>query len=95
MPIIPHFSNEALETINSNDDLTWPSYDESILVEKVIPYVIQINGKKRELIQAQREISKEDLIKLVKQNEKIKKYLKNQNIKKEIFVPNKLINIIV
>ena len=95
MPIIPHFSNEALETINSNDDLTWPSYDESILVEKVIPYVIQINGKKRELIQAQREISKDDLIKLVKQNEKVKKYLKNQNIKKEIFVPNKLINIIV
>ena len=95
MPIIPHFSNEALETIDDNSNLTWPSYDEAILVEKVIPYVIQINGKKRELIQAERDISKEDLIKLVMQNEKLEKYLKDQKIKKEIFVPKKLINIII
>ena len=68
---------------------------QELLINEKIKYVIQINGKKRGLINANHSILEEDLIKLVKNDENINKYLDNKNIKKKIFVPNKLINIIV
>ena len=52
LPIIPHFAYEALETLKENNDLSWPSYDESLLLDKIITIVVQINGKKRALIEA-------------------------------------------
>ena len=94
-PIIPHFSNEALEKINQNEKIFWPTYDESLLIEKVIPFVIQINGKKRGLVEVNRDISETELMKIVIEESNIKKYLENENIKKKIFIKNKLINIII
>ena len=55
-PIIPHFSSECLELIGVKDN-KWPSYDEKIIEENEINFVIQINGKKRGIIKAQKEIS--------------------------------------
>ena len=95
LPVIPHFSNEALSSLNINDDITWPNYDEKILSETTIPYVIQINGKKRALIQVHRDTSEQNLIKLITNETNLKKYLENKEIKRKIFVPGKLINIIV
>ena len=57
--------------------------------------MIQINGRKRSLIKTNPNITEENLLKLVKKDENINKYLSNKNIKKKIFVPNKLINIII
>ena len=51
--------------------------------------------KKRGLIKANRDISEEDIISLIKKNSEINKYIKNQEFKKKVFVPNKLINIII
>ena len=93
IPIIPHFANECLKKINF-DKIFWPEYDETLLVEDVIPYVIQINGKKRAIIEAKRDILDEDLLKLVLQTKNLNKYLSEEKIKKKIFVPNRLINII-
>jgi len=66
-----------------------------LLIEEKINFVIQINGKKRGLIVADRNISENDLIKLIKTDKEIIKYIENQEFKKKIFVPNKLINIIL
>ena len=53
MPIIPHFANECLEMNKfKKNELNWPKYDEKLLIEDNINFVIQINGKKRALIQA-------------------------------------------
>ena len=93
IPIIPHFANECLKKIKINK-IFWPKYDESLLVEDIIPYVIQINGKKRAIIEAKRDILDEDLLKLVLQTKNLNKYLSEEKIKKKIFVPNRLINII-
>ena len=49
-PIIPHFANECLEIINENRNLNWPSYDHSLIEDKEIQIVVQINGKKEELL---------------------------------------------
>ena len=95
IPVIPHFSNECLELLEDEREIKWPKIDEKFLIEENINFVVQINGKKRGLIKVNRDISEDDIIKLVKENNEINKYIKNQELKKKIFVPNKLINIII
>ena len=94
IPIIPHLANECLKRINYNV-IEWPEYDETLLVEDIIPYVIQVNGKKRAIIEAKRDILDEELFEIVQQNKNLKKYFSEKEIKKRIFVPNRLINIII
>ena len=57
--------------------------------------VIQINGKKREVINTTPNLSEEDLFKLISENETMQKYLNNQKIKRKIFIKNKIVNIII
>ena len=95
-PIIPHFSNECLMMMSDkNLSLHWPQIDSNLLEDKLITFVIQINGKKRGLIISSKDTSEVDLIKLVENSEEINKYLVDKTIKKKIFVPNKLLNIIL
>ena len=94
-PIIPHFSSEALKNINCLEELNWPSYSEKLLKEETKPFVIQINGKKRGLIEIKLDQSEKEILNLIYQDNNLSKYLNEQNIKKKIFVPNKLMNIII
>ena len=94
LPIVPHLANECLKIFNV-DNLKWPDYDEDLLIEEQINYVIQINGKKRALILGKRDILENDLVDIINKEENLKKYLSGKQIKKKIFVPNKLINIII
>jgi len=94
-PIIPHFSNECLEILDSKIEKIWPSYDLKSFKEDMTNFVIQINGKKRSLMEAKIGISDEELLNLVKNDKSLSKYLVNKKIKKKIFIPNKLMNIII
>ena len=94
LPIVPHLANECLKILNV-DNAEWPNYDEKLLIEQQINYVIQINGKKRALISSKRDISENDLVDIINKEDNLKKYLSGKQIKKKIFVPNKLINIII
>ena len=94
IPIIPHFASECLSNLGLKV-LNWPSVNEKLLIEKEIVFVVQINGKKRGLLKAEREITEDKLIEMLKNNDEIKKYLSGKEIKKKIFVPNKLINILL
>jgi len=95
MPIIPHFSSECLEKISNSVELKWPEINEDIIFEKNTNFVVQINGKKRGLVEADKKISEQKLFEIILQNENLNKFFISKNIKKKIFVPNKLINIIV
>ena len=95
IPIIPHFSNECLNLISNAKDVNWPSYNETLLEESNITIVVQINGKKRGLINTKKEINEKDLIKLITKNKKINNYIDNKIPKKTIYIKNKLINIII
>ncbi len=94
MPIIPHFSNECLEQINVKK-FEWPKIESSLFMSEKINVVVQINGKKREVINTTPNLSEEDLFKLISENETVERYLKNQKIKRKIFIKNKLVNIII
>ncbi len=94
MPVLPHFSNECLELINAKE-IKWPKYDETLLIQDRVNIVVQINGKKRELINTSPNISEENLFEIINKNETLKKYLNNKNIKRKIYIKDKLINIII
>ncbi len=95
MPIIPHLSNECLKLLNINKNISWPRYDKKFLVEQYVNIVVQINGKKRGLLKSERNTKQEEVEEMIKKEKNISKYLTNQKIKKKIFIPNKLINIII
>ncbi len=95
IPIIPHFSHEALDALKVESDINWPDYNEELLAESSVMFVIQINGKKRSLIKASKNITEIELMKLVANEYNLKKYLENKQIIRKIFVPGKLINIII
>ena len=93
-PIIPHFSSECLKILELKN-LLWPDYNEKIITEEKVNFVIQINGKKRGLIYLNNDKSKEEILELVNKDVNLGKYLQDNKIKKVIFVPKKLINIII
>jgi leucyl-tRNA synthetase len=93
-PFIPHFSNECLNTINENQ-INWPKISKEDLMEEDINFVVQINGKKRAILKIKRDMVKKEILEIIKTNLEIEKFLKDQTIKKSIFIPNRLINIIL
>ena len=93
-PILPHFANECLSMIKAKN-FKWPEYDTSMLKEETINVVIQINGKKRGLIQTKPNITEEKLFEIIKNDEKIMKYFDQKEIKKKIYIKDKLLNIII
>ena len=93
-PVIPHFSNECLEMISAKE-IKWPKYNKSMLIEDIVKIVIQINGKKRALIETKPNISEENLFVIINKDETLTKYLKQKNIKRKIYIKDKLMNIII
>ena len=93
-PVVPHFANECLSTIQAKN-FKWPEYNKSMLKEEIVNIVIQINGRKRGLIQSKPDITEEKLFEIIKNDEKIMKYLDQKNIKKKIYIKDKLLNIII
>jgi leucyl-tRNA synthetase len=94
-PIIPHLSTECLKIIDENSEIIWPRYDEKQLEKTSNLIVVQINGKKRGLIDTKPNLAEEELMQLINKDTKIAKYLVGNDIKKKIYIKNKLINIIV
>ena len=92
--VVPHFANECLAIMNTKN-INWPEYDVSILKDDIINIVIQINGKKRGIVQTKTNINEEKLFKLIQNDEKIMKYITQKKIKRKIYIKDKLLNIII
>ena len=94
-PIIPHFTSECLSELNFETKQEWPTINKKLLEEEQINYVIQINGKKRGILNTYKDISEEKLLNEIKKTSDISKIIVNKKIKKSFFVKNKLINILL
>ena len=95
MPMIPHFASECIQQLGVNKDIAWPKVNKSLLHEESFKIVVQINGKKRTLIETMEEISEKKLVQKLQKDEKLKKFLGEKKIKKSIYIKNKLINLII
>ena len=97
-PVIPHFANECLSKLeinNRTEENYWPKINKNILIENKVNFVIQINGKKRDVYHIDKDTSEKELIEKINDDQKLKKFIENKSIKNTIFIPNKLVNIIV
>ncbi len=96
-PYAPHTSEELWNIHGNNESITyaqWPSFDEALAKDDLITMAVQVNGKTRTTLDVPADISKEDFLKMAKEDEKVAKYLTG-NIVKEIYVPGKICNIVV
>ena len=93
-PFIPHFTSECLANLNQKD-IKWPTVSGEDLIQEEINFVVQINAKKRAILIVKRDLKENDILDKIKSNIATEKLLKNQKVRKIIFVSNKLINIII
>ncbi len=94
-PIAPHFSSECINDLKKNSYFTWPNPIKDYLVDTKINVVIQINGKKRALIIAEKGCDEENIINKAIIEKNVKKYLENKKIIKKIYVKDRLLNLII
>ena len=94
-PVMPHLISECLIELEPKMSLEWPTADHKKILNKNINIVVQINGKKRTIINLENEISESQLILKIKEEPLINKFIKNKEFKKTIYIKNKLINIII
>ena len=98
MPFIPHISCECLSKLEGKDfysKIEWPRIEKNLLIDENVVIVVQINGKKRGLISAKKDISEVDATKEAQKIDNVEKNLKNKKVIKKIFVKNKIINFII
>ena len=93
-PIVPHLAFECLDQLNVKK-ISWPNYDKTILIKDTINIVIQVNGKKRGLVKSKPGLSEDNLFEIIEKDEKLNKYFFEKDIKRKIYIKDKLLNIIV
>jgi len=74
---------------------SWPDYDETLLAEEMVTVAIQINGKLRDTIEVKKGLTEDDIKKLVLSREKVKNHLEGKDVRKFIYVQDRLTNIVV
>ena len=94
-PAIPHLTAECLEDLGTSKEVEWPQVDNRFINEDKVNYIIQINGKKRAILNESRDIDQNSLLNKIKLNKLSEKYLKDKSINKIIFVKNRLINLLI
>jgi len=93
-PILPHIIFECLESLNCEVFQAWPDIDKKLLEVENIEFVIQINGKKKAILSATKDIDEKTLMDQIKKDDKMGKIFEEKEINKVFFVKNRLINIL-
>ena len=98
-PIVPHLTEELWHDLGKNDSLVyekWPSFDKKLLENETITIAIQINGKLKGTIELDKSITSEEEVKaLVFKNEKINKEILGKTLRRFIYIPGKIVNLVV
>ena len=98
-PFAPHVTEEVWSEMKLGEGMVteqpWPKYDESKCKDDVIEIVVQVNGKVRARLCVTADIQKDDAIALAKAEDRIAAEINGKNVVKEIYVPGKLVNIVV
>ena len=95
LPIAPFLANECLEKLQEKNTDKWPLINKNLLGESTVKIVIQVNGKTKKVIEMKRDVEENEVIKILEGHENISKMIKQNNVKRTIFVKNKLINFVL
>ncbi|HET7528934.1 MAG TPA: leucine--tRNA ligase [Candidatus Saccharimonadales bacterium] len=97
-PFAPHITEEVWEHLGHESSVhvsEWPRWDENLVTEEVITLAVQVNGKVRSQIVAAADISEQDAVSAAKSDEKVAPYIQGKEIKKAIYVPGRLVSLVV
>ena len=98
-PFAPHVTEEVFEMCKLGDGIVaeqkWPEYDEAKCKDETIEIVVQVNGKIKAKLNIPVESEKNAVLDMAKADANVAKAIENMNIIKEIYVPNKLVNLVV
>ena len=95
--ITPHIGEEIWSILGHNDTIafeSWPVYDEALCKDDTIEIVVQINGKVKAKLNIEVDADQESVIAMAMEEEAVKAAVEGKNIVKQIYVPNKLVNIV-
>jgi leucyl-tRNA synthetase len=97
-PIVPHFAEELWEALGNTSSVLlvkWPSFLEEALEKDELVIVVQVNGKLRSKFSIATDASEETIKQIALDDERVKKFTAAKEIKKVIYVKDKLVNIVV
>ncbi|HEV2908566.1 MAG TPA: leucine--tRNA ligase [Candidatus Eremiobacteraceae bacterium] len=97
-PFAPHITEELWERTGHNSSIhleAWPAYDDAALARSVIPFVIQVNGKHRGTVEAPPGSGEDAVFDKAKAVSTVSAQLEGKTVRKKVFVPDKLLNIVV
>jgi leucyl-tRNA synthetase len=96
-PVAPHLAEELWEKLGHSGTISyesWPTYDESKLVEDEVEIVVQLNGKVKAKLLVPASASKEQMEEIALSDESVKEQIEGKTVRKVIAVPGKLVNIV-
>jgi len=97
-PVCPHIAEELWHELGhtrSISTMSWPAYNPDLIKDDTVIVPIQVNGKRRGEIVVPTDISEEDILGQVKEIDNIKTHLAGKKVVKEIYVPGKIVNIVI
>jgi len=95
IPFVPHIAYECLEQIQETNTDEWPKIEKNLKVEEKIRLAIQINGKTKKIIEVDKDIDENKVLKECLKDKKISEQINEKKIIKTIFVKNKIINYLI
>ena len=96
-PLAPHICEELWERLGNKASIVesgWPQFDATKLVEESVKIIFQVNGKYRGDARVPADITKKEILSIAKKNERVQCFIDGKLIKKEIYVPGKIVNIV-
>jgi leucyl-tRNA synthetase len=97
-PMVPHISEEIWSRLGGKKSIffeKWPEYNRSFIKKETFELIIQVNGKVRDRMEVKSGTTEEKIRELTLRREKVKKWIERKEIKRIIFVPGKLINLVI
>jgi leucyl-tRNA synthetase len=97
-PFAPHLCEELWQRLGHAKTLayeTWPKWDPARVIEESVTFAVQINGKLRATLELPRDIAQAEAQQAALGDERVRRYVDGGEIRKVIFVPNKLLNLVV
>ncbi|NOJ95261.1 leucine--tRNA ligase [Corallococcus coralloides] len=97
-PIAPHIADELAEAYGAKASTVtepWPEFDPALVVDDVIPYAVQVNGKLRAEVRVAADAGEADVRAAAEADDKVKAALEGKTLRKFVFVPKRLVNFVV
>jgi leucyl-tRNA synthetase len=96
-PFAPHVATDAHHRLTGERlwEQPWPTADPQYLAAPTFELVLQVNGKVRDRVQAPSDASRDDLVALARESDRVQQFIDGNEVVKEIVVPGKLVNVVV